>query len=262
MVPNLWSPVKFVYDKHAYWGTSHWGPKRQRFYGFASNRKSKHDVDSRKRIIAVTSLKIMKWYDYSHLEVIEVRREDQQLYKFKEGDFPRLRLQDIEDMLLLLEGGRSSIRCQKLPKEAQPHQTRHIQARSQEKNRIHCIFRPSRSDIHGSEQQKQIDSIRVIPRSTHNDDGNPSRANIKQALRIKVKEFQRSFCHSDIERLSRSDEVLQLNNFKKDVLFKLSRPRNNNSMSMLVQKSQVNKPATRSQDDDKRLCLVDDLKEV
>ncbi|GJR91713.1 hypothetical protein Tco_0215724 [Tanacetum coccineum] len=27
---------------------------------------------------------------------------DQQLYKFKEGDFPRLRLQDIEDMLLLL----------------------------------------------------------------------------------------------------------------------------------------------------------------
>ena len=29
MVPNLWSPVKVVYDKHAYWGTSHWGPKCQ-----------------------------------------------------------------------------------------------------------------------------------------------------------------------------------------------------------------------------------------
>ncbi|GJR19675.1 hypothetical protein Tco_0968202 [Tanacetum coccineum] len=38
--------------------------------------------------------------------------------------------------------------------------------------------------------------------------------------------------------------------------------RNNNSMSMSVQKSQVHKTATRSQDDDKRLCLVDDLKEV
>ncbi|GJZ21335.1 hypothetical protein Tco_0558374 [Tanacetum coccineum] len=49
-----------------------------------------------------TSLKIMKWYDYGHLDEIEVRREDQQLYKFKEGDFPRLHLQDIEDMLLLL----------------------------------------------------------------------------------------------------------------------------------------------------------------
>ncbi|GJR54182.1 hypothetical protein Tco_1404703 [Tanacetum coccineum] len=44
----------------------------------------------------------MKKYDYDHLEEIEVRRDDQQLYTFKEGDFKRLRLQDIEDMLLLL----------------------------------------------------------------------------------------------------------------------------------------------------------------
>ncbi|GJW36134.1 hypothetical protein Tco_0059054 [Tanacetum coccineum] len=51
-VPNLWSPVKVVYDKHAYW---------------------------------VASLKIMKWYDYSHLDEIEFHREDQELYKFKEA---------------------------------------------------------------------------------------------------------------------------------------------------------------------------------
>ncbi|GJZ50131.1 hypothetical protein Tco_0604321 [Tanacetum coccineum] len=63
---------------------------------------SSKDVYSRKRIIAVTKLLIMKKYDYCHLEEIEVRREDQKLYKFREGDFPRLRLQDIEDMLLLL----------------------------------------------------------------------------------------------------------------------------------------------------------------
>ncbi|GKC02291.1 hypothetical protein Tco_0993901 [Tanacetum coccineum] len=37
-----------------------------------------------------------------YLEEIEFRREDQQLYKFREGDFPRLNLSDIEDMLLLL----------------------------------------------------------------------------------------------------------------------------------------------------------------
>ncbi|GKD99886.1 hypothetical protein Tco_1387870, partial [Tanacetum coccineum] len=47
--------------------------------------KSKHNVYSRKRIIAVTSLTIIKWHDYDHLDEIEVRREDQQLYKFKEG---------------------------------------------------------------------------------------------------------------------------------------------------------------------------------
>ncbi|GKD50738.1 putative ribonuclease H-like domain-containing protein [Tanacetum coccineum] len=33
-----------------------------------------------------TSLKIMKWYDYGHLDGIEVRREDQQLHKFKEDE--------------------------------------------------------------------------------------------------------------------------------------------------------------------------------
>ncbi|GKC01778.1 hypothetical protein Tco_0987914 [Tanacetum coccineum] len=41
-------------------------------------------------------------YDYDHLEEIEVRRDDQKLYTLKEGDFKRLCLQDIEDMLLLL----------------------------------------------------------------------------------------------------------------------------------------------------------------
>nr|GEV46311.1 retrovirus-related Pol polyprotein from transposon TNT 1-94 [Tanacetum cinerariifolium] len=54
------------------------------------------------RIIAVTKLTIMKKYDYGHLEEIEVRRYDQQLYTFEEVNFKRLRLQDIEYILLLL----------------------------------------------------------------------------------------------------------------------------------------------------------------
>ncbi|GJW79701.1 hypothetical protein Tco_0143676 [Tanacetum coccineum] len=37
---------------------------------------------------------------------ITVRRDDDVLYKFKEGDFHRLRIQDIEDMLLLLVQGK------------------------------------------------------------------------------------------------------------------------------------------------------------
>ncbi|GJX03351.1 hypothetical protein Tco_0189267, partial [Tanacetum coccineum] len=41
-----------------------------------------------------------------------------------------------------------------------------------------------------------------------------------------VKEFQRSFRHSDTERLSRSDEVLKLKNFKKDATLKLSKSTN------------------------------------
>ncbi|GJY65328.1 hypothetical protein Tco_0467566 [Tanacetum coccineum] len=76
LVIELWSPVRLKYDQHAYFGTSHWGPKHQRFYGYASNLTSSIDVYSRKRIIAVTRLIVMKKYDYGHLEEIEVHRDD------------------------------------------------------------------------------------------------------------------------------------------------------------------------------------------
>nr|GEU32705.1 hypothetical protein [Tanacetum cinerariifolium] len=76
------------------------------FYGFAVNRESARDVYSKRRIIAVTELKIVEWHNYKHLDWITVRRDDDKLYKFKEGDFKRLRIQDIEDMLLLLVQGK------------------------------------------------------------------------------------------------------------------------------------------------------------
>nr|GEW00181.1 hypothetical protein [Tanacetum cinerariifolium] len=93
MVPNLWSPIAVVYDKHAY---------------------------------SVTRLTIVKCYDYGYLDEIKVRREDQKLYTFKEGDFPRLRLQDIEDMLLLLvQQMLTNLTLEELPTEMElvPEQT-------------------------------------------------------------------------------------------------------------------------------------------
>ncbi|GJW41912.1 retrovirus-related pol polyprotein from transposon TNT 1-94 [Tanacetum coccineum] len=65
------------------------------------NRESAHDFYSKHRILAVTKLKIVEWHNYKHLDWITVRRNDDKLYTFKEGDYNRLRLQDIEDMLLL-----------------------------------------------------------------------------------------------------------------------------------------------------------------
>ncbi|GJY41549.1 hypothetical protein Tco_0428819 [Tanacetum coccineum] len=62
MVLNIWVPGKVAYDKHALWGISHWREQRKSFYG----------------------------------------RADNVLYRFKEGDCPRLRVNDIEDMLLLV----------------------------------------------------------------------------------------------------------------------------------------------------------------
>ncbi|GKC27937.1 hypothetical protein Tco_1035231 [Tanacetum coccineum] len=73
MVLTLWIPVKVAYNKFAM-----------------------------KRIITVTHVKVMKWYDYGYLEEIIVRREDQTLHKFKEDNFPRLNLRNIKDLLLLL----------------------------------------------------------------------------------------------------------------------------------------------------------------
>nr|GEY86313.1 hypothetical protein [Tanacetum cinerariifolium] len=62
--------------------------------------------EGQQRIIAVTELKIIEWHSYKHLDWITVRRDDDKLYKFKEGDFKRLRIQYIEDMLLLLVQGK------------------------------------------------------------------------------------------------------------------------------------------------------------
>nr|GFB20413.1 hypothetical protein [Tanacetum cinerariifolium] len=47
------------------------------------------------------------WYkEHCHPEASTVRGDDDKLYKFKEGDFKRLRIQDIKDMLLLLVQGK------------------------------------------------------------------------------------------------------------------------------------------------------------
>nr|GEX29123.1 hypothetical protein [Tanacetum cinerariifolium] len=91
------------YDKHALWGISHWGRKHQQFYGFAVNQESARDVYSKRRIIAVTELKIFKWHNYKNLDWITVHRDNDKLYKFKEGDFKRLRIQDIEDISIVIQ---------------------------------------------------------------------------------------------------------------------------------------------------------------
>nr|GEZ36948.1 hypothetical protein [Tanacetum cinerariifolium] len=60
-----------------------WGRKRQQFYGFAVNRESALDVYSKRRIIAVTDLKIVEWHNYKHLDYIsdDCMRETSGCYK-------------------------------------------------------------------------------------------------------------------------------------------------------------------------------------
>ncbi|GJU70584.1 hypothetical protein Tco_1256843 [Tanacetum coccineum] len=56
---------------------------------------------STRAILGVKSVSVKKLHGYGHLEEIVVKRSDQQLYKFKEGDFIDLHLNNIKDMLLL-----------------------------------------------------------------------------------------------------------------------------------------------------------------
>nr|GFB87863.1 hypothetical protein [Tanacetum cinerariifolium] len=41
---TMWIEEPIGYDKHALWGVSYWGCKRQQFYGFAVNRESARDA--------------------------------------------------------------------------------------------------------------------------------------------------------------------------------------------------------------------------
>ncbi|GJS08876.1 retrovirus-related pol polyprotein from transposon TNT 1-94 [Tanacetum coccineum] len=52
--------------------------------------------------VSVVIVKVKKLHGYGHLEEIVMRRVDRQLYKFKEGDFVDLHLNDIEHMLLVV----------------------------------------------------------------------------------------------------------------------------------------------------------------
>nr|GEU88216.1 hypothetical protein [Tanacetum cinerariifolium] len=117
LVPQtMWSREPINYDKYALWRISHWGRKHQQFYGFAVNRE-KADKSHGRRTLCFQRLSKNVHKKHRHPTTC----------------------------------GRSSTRCQKLPKEAQPHKAGYVLFRSQAQG------------------------------STHNEDGNPSRANIKQA---------------------------------------------------------------------------------
>ncbi|GJU86907.1 hypothetical protein Tco_1294453 [Tanacetum coccineum] len=62
------------------------------------NKFSKHNVHSTQKILCVKSVSVKKLHGYGHLEEIVVKRTDRQLYKFKEGVFMDLYLNDIEDI--------------------------------------------------------------------------------------------------------------------------------------------------------------------
>ncbi|GJU41014.1 hypothetical protein Tco_1193971 [Tanacetum coccineum] len=78
MTLTLWSTIKHVYDKDAKNRIKHWGERRK------------------------LCVSVKKLHGYGHLEEIVVKRAYRRLYKFKEGNFVDLHLNNIEGILLLV----------------------------------------------------------------------------------------------------------------------------------------------------------------
>nr|GEY97714.1 hypothetical protein [Tanacetum cinerariifolium] len=76
-------------DEEPFAGSDH-GLKRRKITKDAEPTKVLHRVE------------VMQKHGYEYLREIEVRRADNDIYTFKEGNFPRLRINEIEDMLILI----------------------------------------------------------------------------------------------------------------------------------------------------------------
>nr|GEW08485.1 hypothetical protein [Tanacetum cinerariifolium] len=112
MVPNIWSPVKVSYDKYALRGISHRREQRRSFYAYARGMQSRGDVYSTKCIMAVTHVLVMRKYGYRYLEDIVVKKADNVLYIFKEGD-------DVADFTIALRMFTRSLVIQKRVEDLQ-----------------------------------------------------------------------------------------------------------------------------------------------
>nr|GEZ87053.1 hypothetical protein [Tanacetum cinerariifolium] len=78
-------------------------PTKNYATSITKNKAARHEIKGIEdmKILSVVSMKVERLHGYGHLEEIVVKRADRQKYKFKEGDFVDLHLNDIKDMLLL-----------------------------------------------------------------------------------------------------------------------------------------------------------------
>ncbi|GJX80342.1 hypothetical protein Tco_0328491 [Tanacetum coccineum] len=218
------------------------------------------------------------------------------------SDFPRLNLRDIEDMLILLVQKELSnldmddrydlgVALKMFTRRIVIlHRVKDLQLGVESHHKKLNITRPetTRSNISKLTPYTAYKTLKesFIKTSTkeiehqsdmkviHNDDGNPSRANIKQALGRSILTDLKEYIKMDmgvpgsfrltrfIARCSYSTDIYkdimkaQLKNIKKDGYTYFQYQEQYEHVGPEVTRSQEGK---RSQDDDKRLCLVNDF---
>ncbi|GKA65931.1 hypothetical protein Tco_0765638 [Tanacetum coccineum] len=235
---SMWSTIPVVYDKHAYWGTYHWGPKRQRFYGYATNMENSKDVYSKHRIITVISLKIMMFYGYRKLTNLSLD-EGYALNVALRMYTRRIVIQErVEDLQLAVESYQKKINL------ARPDSQQYLPKRrwsNQDKRRarvmINAIDRKLRDRRLMRSLEKFVggrpygEDLRLDP---HRFEGTNKDGNGGTWIQLTHK------IHSHMLIPDRQiDEVLKLKNFEKDASLQLSSYQIKKGMSMSVPKSQV-----------------------
>ena len=93
------------YNRDALFGIQNWSERRKLSYAHRRERTS-GDVKNKGRIVAIKQILEDRRFDYVYMKEIVVKRQDEQLYKFCEADFPHLYLDDVEDMYLEKVQGR------------------------------------------------------------------------------------------------------------------------------------------------------------
>ncbi|GJX30839.1 hypothetical protein Tco_0240694 [Tanacetum coccineum] len=170
LVPTLWVKSELEYDIRAVYGITHWWFRRKEFYinkhSEPFNRKA---VRSQMRILNVISVKVFEKYGYNYLREIILRRADYQEYKISKNDFKNLHPNDFEDLFLL----NIQEKLNHLPKtdKTSLHTAVNMWIRNWYQNHV--------GDLHSGFEKHPSETMVF-----HNEDGNPARANIKQALGI------------------------------------------------------------------------------
>ncbi|GJW93059.1 hypothetical protein Tco_0172731, partial [Tanacetum coccineum] len=238
LVPSLWIESEREYDISAAYGISYWWFKRKEFYITRHSALSdRSTVRFHMQILSVASLTTYERYVYTFLKEIVLRRADYKEYKISEADFKNLHPNDfkdlnivirkrVEDLQLGIESYQTKLNLTQpdwdasdfLFKEdctivSKPRAVIYKDRNDQKKmmrdtevhkfsddtlNRIldkldHMVkdfklfkFNPGIETRIWSEDDRRrskefIENIQVIPKY-HGEDRNPARANIKQAL--------------------------------------------------------------------------------
>nr|GEV88945.1 hypothetical protein [Tanacetum cinerariifolium] len=105
-IRKLWGKTLVNYDMDVMLGIQHWEKIKRLAYRGKRANTTPRKVYSNLKITFVDEVLVDELFEYGFLKSITVTRADKKSYTFKESDFNRLNLNDIEDMNVLKAQGK------------------------------------------------------------------------------------------------------------------------------------------------------------